>query len=155
MTLTLEAAAAALKADGLAVELTNPTTLVVSVGLDDKARERSLGVVVLPAVSGAPPFVKLVSVLPTSVTEDQVPDLLAAINEVNIAAALGAFVLEAGRQLEFRYLLAVPETGVDSLLTWLAPFIGWEALHFGDYLEGVLDGAISLLVLPQLLLEAT
>lgn len=153
MTLTLEPAAQALQSSGTSVDLTSPTSFVASMGLDDKARDRSVAVAILPSVDGAPPFVKLVSVLPTEVPEEAVADLLAAVNEVNIAAALGAFVLEQGRQLEFRYLLAVPETDVDDLLAWLVPFIGWEAQHFGDYLEGVLEGEISLLVLPQLLLE--
>jgi hypothetical protein len=155
VSLTLEAAAAALRSAGSEVELVSPTSLHVAMGLDDKARDRSVGVVVLPSVAGAPPFVQLVSLLPTPVAEDLVGDLLAAVNDVNTAAALGAFILDGERQLLFRYVLAVPDAGVADLLAWLVPFVGWEAQHFGDYLEGVLEGEISLLVLPQLLLEGS
>jgi len=129
--------------------------LVVDAGLDDAGRERGVVVRPVPSVEGAPTFVQLVTALPVEVGEDVLPDLLQAVNLVNAAASLGAFVVDEDRTLALRHVLALPEDGdVTGLVAWTARYVGWEAQHFGDYLEGVVEGEVSVLVLPRLLAEA-
>lgn len=155
MALDLDAVARALQSAGADCTPESGGGLVVDAGLDDRARQRSVVVRPVPSVDGAPAFVQLVSELPLEVPEDVLPDLLQAVNLVNQAASLGAFVVDDDRTVALRHVLALPDGGdVSSLVAWTARYVGWESQHFGDYLDGVAEGQVSVLVLPRLLQEA-
>jgi hypothetical protein len=131
------------------------SSLVVDLGTDDADRPRFMAVSIMPFGDHSFPsttFTQFYVQLPFAFDASQLGDLGHAIALINGAMAVGHFAVR-GDELFFRYMLASGSgTTVDSaMLSELVPMLIFHQEHFADYLEGVLDGEVSLLVLPKLL----
>lgn len=129
--------------------------LVVALGVDDKERQRLMTVSIMPFGDDdfpATSFVQFYVPMPFRAPADKMGDLGHAMAVVNGAMALGHFGVRGG-EVFFRYMLAYDSaTTVDGdMLIELMTMLTFHQEHFADYLEGVLEGEVSLQVLPQLI----
>ena len=159
----LELMSSALRGQGHATELLEAgehlpiPTLLVALGTDEQERDRTLGVSVMPFGEdglAATDLVQFYVQMPFTLTEVVRTDLLAATAIVNAQMAIGHFAIR-GDELFYRYVLATPndETVDDALLGELVQLVAFHQEHFGDYLEGVIDGDIDLRVLPEVIAQ--
>jgi hypothetical protein len=91
-------------------------------------------------------------VLPFDVSSERVDEARQAIPIVNAAMSLGSFSM-AGAAIAFEHVLTVDNsaTVADDVLRDLIPALVDEQERFGDYLEGVVDDEISVVVLADLI----
>lgn len=160
----LGALASVLESHGVTHQLIEPnddlpvTTLMVSFGSDDKERERSIGVSILPFDEGegldATQLVQFYSHLPIEIDDDSLAVCQRAVAMVNGAMAIGHFGMQ-GSNLFYRYVLAVPaDQVIDTEMTpELLGLLGFHQEHFGDYFEGLVEDEIALSSLPELLAQ--
>jgi hypothetical protein len=133
-------------------------TLLVSFDRDEQGRERTLAISVMPFDDGALQATAMVQFyvpMPFEVRGEYRRDLLTATAAVNAAMVIGHFAVR-DTEVYYRYVLACrhdTELGGRHLRE-LVTFVDFHQEHFGDYLEGVLDGAIAVEVLPEVI-EAT
>lgn len=131
------------------------TSLVVDLGQDDLERTRSMTISIMAFSDdqfASTQFVQFYVPMPYEAPSDRLGDLGHAMSIVNGAMAVGHFAVR-GTELFYRYMLAMPSSQVmsDDLLGELLPLLMFHQEHFSDYLEGVLDDEISLLVLPEII----
>lgn len=131
------------------------SALVVDLGSDDLDRHRELTVRIRPFGDdqfAATTLYEFVVVMPYAATPEKTDEIGTAIALVNAEMAVGAFELR-GVQISYRYSLSLDSAATisTSMLGELVPLLVFHQEHFGDYLEGVLDDEISVLILPKLL----
>jgi hypothetical protein len=131
------------------------STLVVGLGDDDRGRARSMTVNIMPFGDdsfASTTFIQFYVPMPFQVDGTKMGDLGHAIALVNGAMAVGHWAVR-GSELFFRYMLAFASNATvdNDMLGELVPMLIFHQEHFADFLEGVLDDEVSLLVLPKLL----
>ena len=131
------------------------STLIVSLGADDRDRQRTMTVNIMPFGDdkfASTTFIQFYVPMPFPVDSSKMDDLGHAIALVNGAMAVGHWAVR-GSELFFRYMLALSSSATvdNDMLGELASMLIFHQEHFADYLEGVLDDEVSLLVLPKLL----
>src|SRR5437867_6040164 len=152
---------AALEGSGATVSLEEPAgapavpTLAVDLGADDKGRPRSLLINLIPVEDEvhATDFVQFLVPLPFAGGTKQLDEVRLAVTIVNNLVAVGLFGVTSGGELFYRYVLATP-SGQDvdpGMIIELVQFISYHQEHYADYLEGVCQGEISVLVLEDVL----
>lgn len=129
--------------------------LEVDLGTDDLDRQRTMHVRLVPAGDdqfAATTYVEFTVVMPYVVTSEKSGEVGEAIALVNDELAVGTFS-QRGSEVRYRYVLTADSSSTvsDAVLADLVPLLVFEQEHFSDYLEGVLDDEVSLLVLPKLL----
>jgi hypothetical protein len=129
--------------------------LVVDLGADEHDRPHLMTISIMPFGDdqfGATQFFQFYTALPFSPARAQMGDLGQAIAIVNGAMAIGHFGVRRG-ELFYRYMLAIDSSTTigSEMLIELMSLLTFHQEHFGDYLEGVLDGQISLAILPKLI----
>ncbi|MDH3755889.1 MAG: hypothetical protein OEU32_18660 [Acidimicrobiia bacterium] len=156
---------AAMQAEDFTTELLHPSdelpiaSLLVALGEDDEQRQRAMSISIMPfdeADFTATQFIQFYVPIPFEVTSDKMGDLGHAIAIVNGAMALGHFGVR-GNELFYRYMLAADAGDVISseMLIELVSMMAFHQEHFADYLEGVLDGEIELVILPKLIQQSS
>ena len=133
-------------------------TLVVNLDPDEEKRPRALEVNLMPLgpdEADATDFLQFYLRLPFRPGEGNVAEVQQAATVVNNHLAVGHFGVNARGEIFFRYVLATPLGGMPDpgLLKELVAFLAYSQLHFGDYLEGVCEDEISLLVLEDVIHE--
>ena len=80
-------------------------------------------------------------------------DLRLAVAIVNEHVGLGRFGVQDDGTLYFRHDLVAPKHQliVDDMLVEMVALIDFHQCHFSDYLEGVCEGKISVLVLDEVI----
>lgn len=134
-------------------------TLLVSFGADDKERDRTLGITVVPFDEDSLEATDLVQFyvrMPFEVPAQRRTEVMAATAAVNAAMAIGHFAVR-GTELYYRYVLALPnDTVADaSMLLELVALVSFHQETFADHLEGILEGEITLSLLPDILERTT
>lgn len=154
MTASLAETADLLRATGMQIELISPLSLQMGPSVEDVSGGLRTSVTLSPSDDELPSFVQFVTICYREVPPESVADLLAALNAVNLAASVGAFVLNEEREVVFRHAIPVTLPELTDLLSWVAPFMDWQAQRYAGYLQGLLAGEISLETLDRLLLDA-
>jgi hypothetical protein len=131
--------------------------LVIDLGQDDLERQRLMTVSVMPFGDdqfAQTNFIQFYVPMPFKASPGTMGDLGHAIAVVNGAMAVGHFGVR-GSEVFFRYMLSYDSgTTIGSgMLLELMSMLMFHQEHFADYLEGVLDGEISLAVLPKLIAQ--
>jgi hypothetical protein len=150
-----------LRSLGLDTQLIEPnddlsvTTLMVALDADDQGRDRTLAVSIMPLGADALESMQLVQFfvqIPFEIADDTVATIERATSMVNIAVAVGHFGMQ-GSHLFFRHVHAMPRSGsFDTDMTVeLIGLLAFNQEHFGDYFEALVDGELTLSVLPQAL----
>ena len=134
-------------------------TVVVSLDADEEKRPREMNVTIMPLGSedaDATEFVQFFLQYPFVVGEDVRSAVREAATIVNNHLAVGHFGLDATGAVFFRYVLATPLNAMldNHLLVELMTFLDYTQQQFGDYLEGVADDEISVLVLDDVIRTA-
>jgi hypothetical protein len=134
--------------------------LFVNLGQDDLLRQRVLHLRIIPADDGgqgATRYLEMFVPLPVPVPAERIDEVRQALTIVNEYLAIGLFGLRRNGSLYYRYVLATPfEDMVDSdMLAEVVSLILFHQDHFTDYLEGVCEDEISLLVLDRVIEEST
>jgi len=156
--------AAALRHEGREMRLVeanddNPVpTLLVALGADEEARDRTLAMSLMPFGDeglAATDLLQFYVQLPFDLTADTRTDVMAATADVNAAMAVGHFAVRKS-ELFYRYVMATPNNGTvdDELLVELVNLIDFHQEHFGDYLEGVATGEIAVQVLAEVIAQS-
>lgn len=130
--------------------------LIVSLSTDEDGRQRTLRISFIPVGDNVShtKFVQMWSPLPfTAGAATTRHELLEAVAIVNEHVALGRFGLQDDGTLYFRYILAVPRSEMldDDMFGEIVAFCDYHQEFFGDYLEGVCEGEISVLVLANVI----
>ncbi|MGH8973814.1 MAG: hypothetical protein ACRD0C_11505 [Acidimicrobiia bacterium] len=151
---------AALESSGTPIRLEEPAsakavpTLVVDLGADDGGRPRNLLINLMPVEDevDATDFLQYLVPLPFDGAK-QLDEVRLAVTIVNNFVAIGHFGVTGDGGLFYRYVLATPSgEAVDPGMTIeLVQFITYHQEHYADYLEGVCQGEISVLVLEDVL----
>jgi hypothetical protein len=131
------------------------TSLVVDLGDDDMDRRRFMTISIMPFGDdqfAATEFIQFYVPMPYTAPPGTLDELGHAMAVINAAMAVGHFAVR-GSELFYRYMLALDSSATigDAMLGELFALLVFHQEHFSDYLEGVLDGEISLLVLPELI----
>jgi len=134
------------------------STLVVGLGADDLERARSMTISIMPFGDdqfAATQFIQFYAPMPYRAPRGRLGDLGHAMAVINGAMALGHFAVR-GDELFFRYMLSLSSAGTidPDMLLELMSMLVFHQEHFSDYLEGVLDGEISLLVLADVIAQS-
>ena len=134
-------------------------TLVVSLEPDEKQRPRELNLNLMPLGPGeadATDFLQFFMEFPFEVSEERLPDVQQAATIVNNHLAVGHFGVNAASDVFFRYVLATPLSASPNaaLLVELMSFLEYSQQRFADYLEGVCEGEIDVLVLAEVIQAA-
>lgn len=131
------------------------TSLVVDLGDDGSERRRMMTISIMPFGEdefAATQFIQFYVPMPYPAPPDRLDELGHAMAMINGAMAVGHFAVR-GSELFYRYMLAMGTSA--TIDVWvpdeLIPLLVFHQEHFSDYLEGVLDGEISLLILPDLM----
>lgn len=135
-------------------------TLLVGLGADDENRPRVLHVRIIPLdedESDATRFVELYVPLPFEVPEAKVSEVREALSVVNEHLAIGHFGLMRDGSLYYRYVLATPLVQMidEEVFVEVVAFVDFHQEHFADYLEGVIEDEISLLVLDDVIRDSS
>lgn len=130
-------------------------TLLVAFGEDELERSRTMSVAIMPFGDdefSATEFIQFYVPMPFPAERAKMSELGHAIAIVNGAMAVGHFGVR-GSELFFRYMLALDASSVldDAMLIELVTMLAFHQEHFGDYLEGVIDGEVAVEVLPKLI----
>lgn len=132
--------------------------LVIEFGDDATGRSRGVHASFIPdgGEMESTKFLLLDSPLPFTVPSESRVEIRQAIAIVNEHVALGRFGLRADGAIYFRYVLAVPKfSSLDNdMLGEVLAFVEFHQENFGDYLEGVVSGAVSVLVLDAVIAQA-
>lgn len=139
---------------------TVPEQLEVAYGEDELGRDRLLHITPIPSPAEevtATRFMKFAVSLPFQIPGEKRAEMAQAIAIVNAHLATGHFGLDANNALHYEYTLALPETAAidGDMLVELVALTEFQQSHFGDYLEGVGDDEVSILVLDKLIKETT
>jgi len=155
----------ALEPIGYSSEINDPTDttlvpeLVVLLGDDDEGRIRSLRIGFVPEADEltSTKLLHFYSPLPFTAAEGVgIDNLRAAVAIVNEHVAIGAFGVHNDASLYFRYLLAGGRGRFfdDDMVVEIVAFIDFHQEHFGDYLDGVCAGEVSVAVLADVIARA-
>jgi hypothetical protein len=129
------------------------TTLLVALDADDRDRERTMAISIMPLGADDLESMQLAQFyvqIPFKIADDMVPVIERATSMVNAALAIGHFGVQ-GNQLFLRHVLALPrDQSFDPDMTVeLIGLLAFHQEHFGDYFEALLDGELTLSILPQ------
>lgn len=152
---------ATIRAGGMSAELLPVSdelpvsSLVVDLGQDDLERRRFMTISIMPFGDdqfAATQFIQFYVPMPYTAPPDRLDDLGHAMAVINGAMAVGHFAVR-GTELFYRYMLTMSTSSSldDDVLGELLPLLMFHQEHFSDYLEGVLDGEVSLMVLADLI----
>ena len=129
--------------------------LVVELGNDELDRARRLHMSYVPTDGGLEhtSLLQLHSPLPFAAGPEKLTEIRTAIAIVNEHIGIGRFGVHADGGLYFTYALAVPRLTMidDDMIGELVSFVDFHQEHFGDYLEGVIEDEVSVLVLDRVL----
>ncbi len=151
-----------LEASGRTTRLFEPTpdvptpTLVVSLTADEKERPRELNVNIMPLGpedAEGTAFVQFYLQLPFSAPEERLFDVRAAATILNNRLGIGHFGVNQQGDVFLRYVLATPvgQPLDKAMLEEVVDFLDYTQAHFSDYLEGVCEEEISVLVMEQVI----
>jgi hypothetical protein len=133
-------------------------TLIVLFDADEEQRQRSLRMTFVPAAGelDATELIQLFSPLPFAASPAMLADIRQAVAIVNEYCGLGGFGVQTDGTPYFRYTLAVARHPSidDAMITEVIQFVEFHQEHFGDFLEGVADGAIAIEVLDAVIAAA-
>lgn len=130
--------------------------LVITLSTDADGRARMLRASFVPVGDDMEhtKFLQLWVPLPFTIGADaSLADVREAAAIVNEHVAIGRFGVHDDATVYFRYILAAPKHSMldDEMVGEVIVFCDYHQEHFGDYLEGVCDGEISLLVLADVI----
>ncbi len=134
--------------------------LEVNYGEDEIGRERILQISYIPMPgddSTTTQFIKFLVLLPFKAPSDRLMEIAYAITIVNEELALGHFGLSSSGNLSYQYCLALDQDATleGETLIELVALTEFHQEHFGDYLEGVCEGEVSVYVLKQLIQQTS
>jgi hypothetical protein len=130
--------------------------LIVALDPDEEDRPRSLHLSFVQTDEQLEhtKVLQLWSPLPFAAGEDcNLADLRLAVAIVNEHVGLGHFGVQADGTLYFRHDIVAPKHQLldDDMLAEVVALADFHQIHFSDYLEGVCDGEISVLVLDEVI----
>jgi hypothetical protein len=133
--------------------------LVITLDADEDGRERTMHLSFMPTDDDLDhsKILQIWSALPFTAGEDcPLADLQRAVAIVNEHVGVGRFGVQEDGTLYFRFDLAAPKHTLldDDMLAEIVALADFHQEHFSDYLEGVCDGEISVLVLDAVITQA-
>jgi hypothetical protein len=129
--------------------------LVVELGADEQDRPRRLHMSYVPTEGGMEhvSLLQFHAPLPFPTPSEKLGELRTAVAIVNEHIGLGRFGMHNDGGLYFNYVLAAPRFTMtdDDMIGELVQFVDFHQEHFGDYLEGVAEDEVSVLVLDRII----
>ena len=153
---------AVLQESGRTTRMFEPTpdvptaTLAVTLSSDEKERARELNVNIMPLGpddAQGTAFVQFYLQLPFLAPEERLFDVRAAATILNNRLGIGHFGVNQQGEIFLRYVLATPVGRPldEAMLEEIVDFLDYTQEHFSDYLEGVCEEEISVLVMEQVI----